>query len=391
MSHLSHSIEPIIIRLKYLMPVLCIVISCQLDMHSREHQVRRGDSLESIASLYGTTPEEIMRMNRLADRIHVGLVLQVPETPQKRNTNSASSMVDSDFSYGETLYSQKEYKKAAKSFGKSIKRKPTSYAYYNRGLCYFHMEKWRQASEDFSKVVYSFDRELPEDMMANAEELLKVSSNNHAIWAEKRDNTIAAILGTVVLASASVATAAAMADSGVSLDAIQPMTAFSGTTSTTVSPASVAQIPYDPNNMQGTYEAIMNVTAAQMQQKENDLVAQCRYMYQTNFNREPTQMEIVQFLNDAYGAENETMRNSLESSSSTDYKEKERQRQEKKREILNRVAGEKCLTCKGTGKCHACGGDKIAEGLGNSYYCTVCGDDGLCPSCKGTGLASWNR
>lgn len=380
---MSYSIESITIRLKYLVTVLCIAISCQMGMYSREHQVRRGDSLESIASLYGTTPEEIMQMNQSVDRIHVGMVLNVPETPQRHSQNS-SSMIDSDFSYGETLYSQKEYKKAAKAFGKSIKRKPTSYAHYNRGLCYFHMEKWRQASEDFSKVVYSFNGELPEDMMANAEELLKVSSNNHAIWVEKRDNTIAAIIGTVALASATVATAAAMADSGGSLDPIQPLTAFSGTNSTTIAPSAAAQIPYDPNNMQGTFDAIMNVSAAQMQQKENDLIAQCRYMYQTNFKREPTQMEINQFLAAAYGAENEAIGNSLESSSSTDYKEKQR-------EILNRAHGEKCGSCKGTGKCHACGGTKIAEGFGLSRVCERRGDDGLCTLCKGTGLASWNR
>lgn len=60
-------------------------------------------------------------------------------------------------------------------------------------------------------------------------------------------------------------------------------------------------------------------------------------------------------------------------------------------ETLNQTVGSKCLTCHGTGKCHACNGTKVASGLGNTYKCTVCDTNGNCPSCHGTGVASWNR
>ncbi len=62
-----------------------------------------------------------------------------------------------------------------------------------------------------------------------------------------------------------------------------------------------------------------------------------------------------------------------------------------KRDNLNRVAGETCQSCKGTGKCHACNGTKVAHSFGNSYQCNVCDANGNCPVCHGTGKTAWNR
>ncbi len=65
--------------------------------------------------------------------------------------------------------------------------------------------------------------------------------------------------------------------------------------------------------------------------------------------------------------------------------------QETKRDNLNRVAGETCQSCKGTGKCHACNGTKVAHSYGNSYTCNVCDSQGNCSVCHGTGKTHWNR
>lgn len=62
-----------------------------------------------------------------------------------------------------------------------------------------------------------------------------------------------------------------------------------------------------------------------------------------------------------------------------------------KRDNLNRVAGEVCPSCHGTGKCHACNGTKVAHGNGLTYTCTVCDSQGNCPVCHGTGKTAWNR
>lgn len=42
-----------------------------------------------------------------------------------------------------------------------------------------------------------------------------------------------------------------------------------------------------------------------------------------------------------------------------------------------------CTWCKGSGKCHACGGDGLW--LGNSEICDYCNGNGICEHCHGTG------
>ncbi len=72
------------------------------------------------------------------------------------------------------------------------------------------------------------------------------------------------------------------------------------------------------------------------------------------------------------------------SGSGSDYWSEEN-RQARKNEIYRTTVGENCPLCKGSGKCHACNGTKVASGLGQTYTCTVCGPDGLCPHCHGSG------
>ncbi len=64
---------------------------------------------------------------------------------------------------------------------------------------------------------------------------------------------------------------------------------------------------------------------------------------------------------------------------------------ERRRDNLNRVAGEACPSCHGTGKCPTCNGTKVAHSMGNTYPCNVCDANGNCPTCHGTGKTSWNR
>ncbi len=64
---------------------------------------------------------------------------------------------------------------------------------------------------------------------------------------------------------------------------------------------------------------------------------------------------------------------------------------ERKRDYLNRVVGEYCTSCHGSGKCKACNGTKVAHGMGLTYACNVCDANGNCSVCHGTGKTSWNR
>lgn len=68
-----------------------------------------------------------------------------------------------------------------------------------------------------------------------------------------------------------------------------------------------------------------------------------------------------------------------------------RNHEQEKRDILNKTVGENCGACKGSGKCHACNGTKVAHSMGNTYTCTVCDRNGNCGACNGTGKTLWNR
>lgn len=78
------------------------------------------------------------------------------------------------------------------------------------------------------------------------------------------------------------------------------------------------------------------------------------------------------------------------SSGSSTNKQPRNYEQEKK-DVLNKTVGEKCGACKGSGKCRACNGTKVAHSMGNTYTCTVCDKNGNCGACNGTGKTLWNR
>lgn len=68
-----------------------------------------------------------------------------------------------------------------------------------------------------------------------------------------------------------------------------------------------------------------------------------------------------------------------------------RNHEQEKRDILNKTVGENCGACKGSGKCRACNGTKVAHSMGNTYTCTACDKNGNCGACNGTGKTLWNR
>lgn len=92
-----------------------------------------------------------------------------------------------------------------------------------------------------------------------------------------------------------------------------------------------------------------------------------------------TSFSIISNSNDQYNSSND-----YQGTTTTDY-------QQRKKDNLNRTVGETCTHCKGSKKCPACNGTKVAQGLGNTYKCNVCNSNGDCPVCDGTGKTSWNR
>lgn len=192
-------------NLKMLLALIILISSNILISADTKYKVRRGDTIESIAQKYNTSVQQIKDMNYSIDRIFVGMTLNLPDKEENSIGNSINTYIDEYFKIGETLFMVGEYKDAAKSFSKSIKYNPSPLAYYNRGLCYYNMEKWRQSSEDLAHVIDS--KNIPEEIKENAGELYEIAKHNHEVWAEERNASIAEFVGILVGTGATVASA----------------------------------------------------------------------------------------------------------------------------------------------------------------------------------------
>jgi hypothetical protein len=127
-----------------------------------------------------------------------------------------------------------------------------------------------------------------------------------------------------------------------------------------------------------------------METDKNRFLTQFRNNYKLRTGREPTSIEemdaytqYLQNMNAAYDS-----KSSSSPSSSVKTMDYYKQRQ---KDVLNQVVGEKCPTCKGTGKCRTCNGTKIYSAFGHTFKCTNCPENGICTVCDGTGKTSWNR
>lgn len=69
--------------------MLFIVYSVSLFAKEREHTIQRGETIETIAKMYNVIPQSIYDLNPgLKDMFFVGIVIKIPESNMKFNTNN---------------------------------------------------------------------------------------------------------------------------------------------------------------------------------------------------------------------------------------------------------------------------------------------------------------
>ena len=79
------------------------------------YTVKRGDSLWNIAKTYGTSVEEIKRINYLTNNdLYIGQVLRIPEMYTKEEDMASPNYINYTVKKGDTLYS------IAKNYGVSV-------------------------------------------------------------------------------------------------------------------------------------------------------------------------------------------------------------------------------------------------------------------------------
>lgn len=157
-------------RIKALI-ILLVLINCHVYSQDKtvNHIVDRGETLASIANLYGVTTGKIIELNpEASDFVYTGMELIVPHNVIEVAPNASPSLVSEAVRNraiiaeacedADRLLSQEEYTKAVKAYSKIIKKfKNSTYscveAYYGRALAYYNQGKWKRSIKDFERTI----------------------------------------------------------------------------------------------------------------------------------------------------------------------------------------------------------------------------------------------
>lgn len=192
--------------------VLFIVASlCSFAMSSEEmieHLVQRGETFSLIADRYGITEQMLRNANSHIDACYTGLTLQINpvdiETMRKYReqieAERAAREMYSMYEQAWALMDDGEYKSAQKIFDKIIARSPaTALAYYNRGVCKFNREKWKDAASDFGLAIGCQD--CDDELKEKSSELKEIAWQNQEIYEQNRANAWLEVLNAGVAAA----------------------------------------------------------------------------------------------------------------------------------------------------------------------------------------------
>lgn len=375
-------------KTKLLLLFTLILTVWQYGSAFEEHTVMRGESLESIAQKYGLSTEKILEANPDATTLFfIGQKLKIPVSVSTNGNAiyttsalqiSSLSPIESRLAMdAKNYFEQKDWGKAVKTYNKLIKEYPKAVYFYNRGLAQMNNNKNRQAANDLRKALAMAD--CTPSMKMNGPELLTEAEKRHSEWQERQTNMIAGI----VLGAATVGlTTWALIESS------KIESADNGYMYT--NSASSSNLNQSPD-MNEVFNQIMAKTIQEGQMQEQAEYNQARTVWYQMTGKD---LSIDEWRAQKGQALMNMQSQGIDVDVNTNFHDdywSDANRKERQHQILNSTAGEKCGLCKGSGKCHACNGTKIASSFGNTYKCTLCNDKGDCPKCNGTGLASWNR
>lgn len=167
--------------------IISIIIGNEISFAYIEHIVAEGETIDSIAGMYGMDTEELLEANTDASaELLVGQRLRIPEgyALTDYGEGACQSMISSDeqnlSEEARNHFSNEDWGKAVKIYDKLIKNYPRSIYYYNRALAYLSNNKNRQAANDFNKAL-SMDDCTP-FIIQNAPGKLAEAERRHGEW-----------------------------------------------------------------------------------------------------------------------------------------------------------------------------------------------------------------
>lgn len=119
------------------------------------HTIDRGETIDYIASVYGTSVEAIRVANPGLTEFYIGMDIIIPvDKPSGKLEEQKLSVQNSLFSEAESLRQKGKYKEAVKLYDKiQIEGKTPLVVYYNRGKVQFERGKLNESITDLNYVV----------------------------------------------------------------------------------------------------------------------------------------------------------------------------------------------------------------------------------------------
>ena len=356
--------------------LLCLILSLHMflwifaqETESRVHIVQRGESIDRIASKYGTTVEELYRHNQflnthfyVGQKINIPAVISEPEqdvvnmTPTNVNVTKSSSkstrILDDESLLRQAahLESNRKFSKAQKIYKSILKHDSSARLYFLNGRCYYQDKKWKKAIRQLRLATIWKDCDAETEISART--LLESAQQQRKAQLQRRSQ-----MWAVIGASVAMSTASALASTS------QPRYTPTSYTSTKL-PASNLDYLLDPNY------AIMQVL--QQEQQEYQMARQFRpelTLEEFRMEKGRAYMAVKEAERQGNMTETRTTNSTSQPSSS------------------KASSSKSCFLCHGIGKCWTCNGKKTIHATFGSDKILDCPNctDGLCSHCHGSG------
>lgn len=132
------------------------------------HTVRRGESLEFLATRFGVTPEQLSALNHDADTFYAGMRVTLPFPHELRGKSDGTIPLDDDilselYRYrdlcieADSLFAHSSFSSAHARYDEAIQHYDgyfdCSGAKYARAVCSYHAHDWETALQEFDRVI----------------------------------------------------------------------------------------------------------------------------------------------------------------------------------------------------------------------------------------------
>lgn len=380
------------------------------------HTVTRGETIETIAELYGTTTDKLSSLNNDIDTFYTGLPIQIPY-PEDFNTEEYTHSPErvleyyADYKRLKRMYSDPYTKDAEDAYKKLIEKYSNvsncSGAYYELAKYYYNKDKLNKARVTFNMALS--DDALSPNKKKEGNAYIEKIENILAKREEKRKR-IWGNIGTGIVQGLQAGAYAYMQYEQMkqSSGGSSGYNNFTGINSNlnSLDPTSEAYTAQALRNAETSYNnatnqitqnsnAFLSQSMASFQnemQMAKQSAQQCHDLWVWNLGREPTTEEDQAWWTNYYQSMSATYTQSSSGATSTSTQNNNVDNTQRKS-----ASGYYCTTCRDTKKCQTCNGSGWQDGLAdihdhygagiNRIPCGNCSNgrskgDGRCPFCK---------